>query len=60
MDDSISGACSGAGGPVVYLLFHPFREEKGTEYPGVGHDSWGNAYRDCTMLRWLFAQRRGA
>ena len=31
---------------------------KYTEYPGVGHDSWTNAYHDEKMWQWLFAQRR--
>jgi predicted peptidase len=29
-----------------------------TEYPDVGHDSWGPAYRDPQLVRWLFAQKR--
>ena len=29
-----------------------------TEYPNVGHDSWGPAYRDAELFRWLFAQKR--
>lgn len=29
-----------------------------TEFPGVGHDSWDPAYRDRTMLRWMFMQHR--
>jgi homoserine O-acetyltransferase len=27
-----------------------------TEYPGVGHNSWDNAYADEEMWRWLFAK----
>jgi predicted peptidase len=30
---------------------------KYTEYPGVGHDSWKNAFAEPTLLPWLFAQR---
>lgn len=33
-------------------------EPKYTEYPDVGHASWGPAYRDDEMFKWLFAQRR--
>jgi predicted peptidase len=33
-------------------------EPKYTEYPKEGHASWGPAYRDPELLRWLFAQRR--
>jgi len=28
------------------------------EYPGVGHDSWNNAFKEPDFLSWLFAQRR--
>lgn len=28
------------------------------EYPGVGHDSWVNAFADPELLPWLFSQRR--
>lgn len=28
-----------------------------TEYPGVGHDSWRNAFAEPELLPWLFAQR---
>ena len=37
-----------AGGNVTY-----------TEYPGVGHNSWDNAYADAKTWTWLFAQKRG-
>jgi predicted peptidase len=30
---------------------------KYTEYPGVGHDSWNNAFKESTLLPWLFSQR---
>lgn len=30
-----------------------------TEYAGVKHDSWSNAYGEPMLLPWLFAQRRG-
>ena len=29
-----------------------------TEYPGVGHDSWQNAFAEPRLLPWLFAQRK--
>jgi predicted peptidase len=32
---------------------------KYTEYPGVGHDSWGPAYAELELFPWLFSQRRG-
>jgi predicted peptidase len=32
---------------------------KYTEYPGVGHNSWGRAYVTGDLPAWLFAQRRG-
>jgi predicted peptidase len=37
-----------AGGNVTY-----------TEYPGVGHNSWDNAYADKNTWTWLFSQKRG-
>lgn len=27
-------------------------------YPGVGHDSWTQTYRDKELIRWLFQQRK--
>jgi hypothetical protein len=30
---------------------------KYTEYPGVGHNSWGPAYNDPELLVWLFGQK---
>ncbi len=33
-------------------------DPKYTEYPGVGHDSWTQTYRNEDVLAWLFAQRR--
>ena len=29
-----------------------------TEYPGVGHDAWVDAYQDPELHTWLFRQRR--
>jgi poly(3-hydroxybutyrate) depolymerase len=31
---------------------------KYTEYPGVGHSSWTNAFKEPELLPWLFAQKR--
>jgi predicted peptidase len=28
-----------------------------SEYPGVGHGSWGPAFEERDLLAWLFAQR---
>lgn len=33
-------------------------EPKYTEYPGVGHDSWSQTYRNPEFYAWLFAQQR--
>jgi predicted peptidase len=33
-------------------------EPKYTEFPGVGHGSWGPAYEKAELWDWLFAQRR--
>ncbi len=29
-----------------------------TMYPGVGHDSWTQTYRDAEVIKWLFAQKK--
>jgi predicted peptidase len=31
---------------------------KYTEYPGVGHDSWNNAFAEPELLPWLFKQKK--
>jgi predicted peptidase len=31
---------------------------KYTEYPGVGHNSWDNAFADPELLPWLFKQKK--
>ncbi|MEO6916293.1 MAG: prolyl oligopeptidase family serine peptidase [Chitinophagaceae bacterium] len=31
---------------------------KYTEYPGVGHNSWDNAFQDKTLLPWLISKSR--
>jgi len=28
-----------------------------TEYPGIGHNSWVNAFAEPTILPWLFEQK---
>jgi predicted peptidase len=33
-------------------------EPKYTEFPGVGHGSWGPAYESNEMWEWMFEQRR--
>jgi predicted peptidase len=34
-------------------------QPKYTEYPGVGHDCYRNAFKEPELLPWLFAQKRG-
>lgn len=31
---------------------------KYTEYPGVNHNSWDNAYAEPTLLEWMFSQHK--
>lgn len=31
-----------------------------SEYPGVGHNSWTQAFNEPELLKWMFEQRRGA
>lgn len=31
---------------------------KYTEYPGVGHNSWDNAFAEPELLKWLFEQKK--
>jgi len=33
-------------------------EPKFTLYPGVGHGSWGAAFRDPELLKWMFGQQK--
>ncbi|MEK7793257.1 MAG: alpha/beta hydrolase [Candidatus Hydrogenedentota bacterium] len=40
-------AIRAAGGDVKY-----------TEYPGVGHNSWDNAYGDPEAIKWMLSQKR--
>jgi predicted peptidase len=43
---------------LVQGLTHAGVAVKYTEYPGESHEIWDRAYRDPTLFRWLFAQRR--
>lgn len=43
---------------IVEALKKAGGKPKYTEYPGVGHDSWNNAFADPQLLKWLFEQRR--
>lgn len=45
----LTAALTRAGGTAKY-----------TEYPGVGHASWTQAYGDMEMWKWLFAQHKPA
>jgi predicted peptidase len=33
-------------------------KHKYTEYPGVNHNSWDNAFADPEYLKWMFEQRK--
>ncbi|WP_126247023.1 carboxylesterase family protein [Chitinophaga rhizosphaerae] len=48
--------------PTSSRKFYEMLKEKGadvkyTEYPGVGHNSWDNAFADPELLPWLFSHR---
>lgn len=43
---------------MVNLLKNQLPPVKYSEYPGVGHDSWRNAFAEPGLLPWLFAQRK--
>jgi predicted peptidase len=43
----MAAALVAAGGQPIY-----------TEYPGAGHDVWGQTYSDAKVWDWLFAQKR--
>ena len=43
---------------MVNLLKEQIPPVKYSEYPGVGHDSWKNAFAEPGLLPWLFAQRK--
>ena len=44
------------------LMYSVLQKEKAkvkyTEYPGVGHDSWKNAFAEPELLPWLFSQKK--
>lgn len=44
------------------LMYGTLKNDKArvkyTEYPGVGHDSWKNAFAEHELLPWLFSQRK--
>jgi predicted peptidase len=42
---------------IVNLLSPKNKKLKYTEYPGVGHDSWKNAFQEKELLPWLFSNR---
>jgi predicted peptidase len=42
---------------IFNLLKDKNKKIKYTEYPGVGHDSWKNAFMEKDLFPWLFAQR---
>lgn len=43
-------------------LVKKIKDEKGnvryTEYPGVGHDSWNNAFKEPELLSWLLENKK--
>jgi len=41
------GALKAAGAKVKY-----------SEYPGVGHNSWDNAFKEPDLMKWLFKQKK--
>ena len=52
--------------PIIYvsnsrLIFNLAKktnpQARYTEYPGVGHDSWRNAFKEPELFPWLFAQK---
>jgi predicted peptidase len=57
----------GGSDPVVpvansHLMVHALQQAgakvKYSEYPGVGHESWKNAFAEPDLLPWLFAQKK--
>jgi predicted peptidase len=43
---------------MVHALTASGAKVKYTEYPGVGHNSWDNAYAEPELLPWLFKQKK--
>ncbi len=54
-DGSVPVACSRL---MVGVLKSGKAKVKYSEYPGVGHDSWNNAFAEPELLNWLFAQKK--
>ena len=42
---------------MVNMLKNSGAKVKFSEYPGVAHDSWNNAFAEPTLLSWLFDQK---
>jgi hypothetical protein len=42
---------------MVAILMSMKADVRYTEYPGVGHDSWDNAYSDPGLLPWLLSHK---
>ncbi|MDG1669843.1 MAG: prolyl oligopeptidase family serine peptidase, partial [Akkermansiaceae bacterium] len=54
-DKVVPAACSRV---MAKALKDAGAEVKLTEYPGVGHDSWTQAYRSPQTWKWLFSQKK--
>lgn len=39
-------------------IYKANKESKYTEYPGVGHNSWNNAFQEKDLVPWLFSKKR--
>ncbi|PZP43766.1 MAG: phospholipase [Pseudopedobacter saltans] len=46
------------GRQVSSMLQREKKEVKYTEYPGVGHDSWLNAFQEKELIPWLYQHKR--
>jgi predicted peptidase len=42
---------------MVAVLLSLGDEVRNTEYPGVGHNSWNEAYADPQLLKWLLSHK---
>jgi predicted peptidase len=40
------------------VLYAAGAKVKYSEYPGVGHNSWDNAFAEPELLPWLFKQKK--
>lgn len=54
-DAAVPVACSRQ---MVGALKSSKAKVKYSEYPGVGHDSWNNAFAEPDLLNWLFSQKK--